>query len=146
VGFLAIPTLAGSAAYAFAETFGWSQGLDERLKAARSFYAVIVLAVMCGIMLDFLRMNPVSALFWSAVVNGLLAPFLLMGIFLVARDKTIMAEQPSSRLNQSVVAITTILMFAAAAGMFIDFRSDCLGRDHIFHVICSRLSVLYVDV
>jgi len=118
VGFLAIPTLAGSAAYAFAETFNWSQGLDEKLKQARAFYAVIILSVVCGVALDFLRINPVSALFWSAVVNGLLAPFLLIGIFLVARDKRIMMGKPSSLLNQIVVAITTALMFAAAIGMF----------------------------
>ncbi len=119
VGLLAIPTLAGSAAYAFAETFDWSHGLDEKLKQARSFYAVIIFSVFCGIGLDFLHINPVSALFWSAVVNGLLAPFLLIAISLVARDKKIMVGQPSSRLNQTVVAITTILMFASAVGMFI---------------------------
>jgi NRAMP (natural resistance-associated macrophage protein)-like metal ion transporter len=118
VGLLAIPTLAGSAAYAFAETFVWSHGLDEKLKQARSFYAVIILSVLCGTGLDFLHINPVSALFWSAVVNGLLAPFLLIAIFLVARDKKIMVGQPSSLLNQMTVAISTMLMFAAAIGMF----------------------------
>ncbi len=118
VGLLAIPTLAGSAAYAFAETFDWSQGLDEKLKQARAFYAVIIFSVLCGIGLDFLGINPVQALFWSAVVNGLLAPFLLIGIFLVARDRKVMVNQPSSKLSQIIVAITIVLMFGAAVGMF----------------------------
>ena len=118
VGLLAIPTLAGSAAYAFAETFNWSQGLDEKLKQARAFYAVIVFSILCGIGFDFLSINPMRALFWSAVVNGVLSPFLLVGIVLVARDRKIMVGQPSSPLNQIVVCITTLLMFAAAIGMF----------------------------
>lgn len=119
VGLLAIPTLAGSAAYAFAETFNWAQGLDEKWKQAKSFYAVIILSVLCGIGADFLHVNPVSALFWTAVINGLLAPFLLVGILLVASDRKIMLGQPSSRLSQITVAITTLLMFAAAVGMFV---------------------------
>ncbi len=119
VGLLAIPTLAGSAAYAFAETFHWAQGLDQKLKQAKSFYAVIIMSVLCGIALDFLHINPVSALFWSAIVNGLLAPFLMVGILLVARDSEIMSGEPSSKLNQITVAIATSLMFAAAVGMFV---------------------------
>ncbi len=118
VGLLAIPTLAGSAAYAFAETFEWSQGLDKKFKQARAFYAVIVLSVVCGVALDFLHINPLSALFWTAVINGLLAPFLLIGVFLVGRDKEIMRGKPSSPLSQISVTITTVLMFAAAIGMF----------------------------
>jgi len=118
VGLLAIPTLAGSAAYAFAETLHWTYGLDKKLHEARPFYAIIVLSVITGIGLDFLHINPVQALFWSAVANGLLAPFLLAGILYVARDNTIMAGQPSSKLNQAAVGVTTLLMFAAAFGMF----------------------------
>jgi NRAMP (natural resistance-associated macrophage protein)-like metal ion transporter len=119
VGLLAIPTLAGSAAYAFAEAFGWRQGLDRKLLGARYFYGVIVLATGAGIALDFANVNPVAALYWTAVVNGLLAPFLLVGILLVASDRKLMKGQPSSRLGQTAVALTTLLMFAAAAGMFV---------------------------
>lgn len=119
VGFLAIPTLAGSAAYAFAETFRWSQGLDQKWGKAKSFYAVILVSIIGAIGLDFTDINPIEALFWSGVVNGLLAPFLLVGIFLVARDKKIMNGQTSSKLNQGAVALTTILMFIASFAMFI---------------------------
>ena len=119
VGFLAIPTLAGSAAYAFAETFHWKQGLDQKLKHARAFYAVVTLSTLIGIGLDFANVNPVKALFWTAVINGLLAPFLLVGILLAASDSVIMNKQPSSKLSLIVVGITTLFMFGAAIGLFV---------------------------
>jgi Mn2+/Fe2+ NRAMP family transporter len=118
VGLLAIPTLSGSAAYAFAETFGWRQGLDRRLSAARYFYGVIILSTAAGIALDFLDVNPVRALYWAAVVNGLLAPFLLVGTLVLASNRELMKGQPSSLLGRAAVALITLLMFGAAAGMF----------------------------
>ena len=119
VGFLAIPTLAGSAAYAFAETLGWRQGLDKELKRARAFYALILLSTGVGVGLDFIGINPVKALYWTAVINGLLAPFLLVAILVVASDKKLMQGQPSSRLGWTVVALTTVAMFAAGLAMFV---------------------------
>ena len=119
VGFLAVPTLAGSAAYAFAETFHWQQGLDQKLKHARAFYAVVILSTLVGIALDFAGVNPVKALFWTAVVNGVLAPFLLVGIWLVAADAVIMKKQPSSKLSLAVVGFTTLCMFGAAIALFV---------------------------
>ncbi|MDQ6800129.1 MAG: divalent metal cation transporter [Acidobacteriota bacterium] len=119
VGLLAIPTLSGSAAYALAETFGWHQGLDEKLEKARAFYAVVLLSTAVGIGLDFTGVNPVHALYWSAIINGVLAPFLLVGILMVARDPVIMHGQPSSALTQVTVAITTVAMFAAAIALLV---------------------------
>ena len=98
VGFLAIPTLAGSAAYAFAETLGWRQGLSKKLRQARWFYTLILVSTGVGVGLDFIGINPVKALYWTAVINGLLAPFLLVAILIVAADKKLMQGQPSSRL------------------------------------------------
>ncbi|MDO9371237.1 MAG: Nramp family divalent metal transporter [Gammaproteobacteria bacterium] len=118
VGFLAIPILAGSAAYAFAETFNWTEGLDNKLGQAWSFYSIIILSILVGIAIDWIGINPIKALFWTAVINGLLAPFLLIGILAVASDAAIMNNQPSSRLGRSVVLATTLLMFGAAIGMF----------------------------
>ncbi len=118
-GLLAIPTLAGSSAYAFADTFGWKQGLDKKLHQARPFYAVILLSLLCGIAFNALGINPIKALFWTAIINGLLAPFLMVGILLVARDKTIMHGQQSGIFNQIVVALATLIMFGAAIGMAI---------------------------
>lgn len=119
VGFLAIPTLAGSAAYAFAETLGWRQGLNKKLKQARWFYALILISTGVGVALDFVGVNPVKALYWTAVVNGLLAPFLLVGILVVASDKKLMQGQPSSHLGLAIVAIAAVAMFAAGVAMFI---------------------------
>ena len=119
VGLLAIPTLAGSAAYALAETFGWAQGLDEKMGKARAFYAVVLLSIAVGCLIDFTHINPVSAMYWSAVINGLLAPFLLVGILTVASDPYVMFNQPSSLLNRVVVGVTTAAMFAAGIAMFV---------------------------
>lgn len=119
VGFLAIPTLSGSAGYALAETLSWKDGLDEKLKSARAFYGVIIVSTLAGITLDFANINPVKALFWTAVINGLLAPFLLVGILIVASDKTIMMGQPSSILSRILVGLTALIMFGAAFGMFV---------------------------
>ncbi|MBS0200173.1 MAG: divalent metal cation transporter [Proteobacteria bacterium] len=118
-GVLAIPTLAGSAAYAFAETFDWVYGLDRKFQQATSFYAVFVLAILAGMLVNFLKIDPIKALFWTAVINGVLAPFLLVGVLLVASDRKLMQGQPSSRTSRICVAIATVLMFAAAIGLFV---------------------------
>ena len=119
VGFLAIPTLTGSAAYAFAETFSWSEGLNEPFRGAIPFYAVLIFATLLGMAMDFLNIHPVKALFWTAVINGLLAPFLLVGVLVCASDRKLMQGQPSSWLARIVVALTTLIMFGAAAAMFV---------------------------
>ena len=119
VGFLAIPTLSGSAAYAFAETFAWREGLDQKPRRARGFYSVVIFSTVLGILFDFLLKNPYQALFWSAIINGLLSPFLLVGILIVASDPETMRQQPSSRLARFIVGLAALLMFAAAVGMFV---------------------------
>ena len=119
VGLLAIPTLAGSSAYAFAETFGWRQGLDRKLRGARYFYGVIILSSVLGISLDFLDVNPVRALYWCAIVNGLLAPFLLIAVLLTASDRRRMRGHPIPWLSRIMVGIAALLMLGAAVGMFV---------------------------
>lgn len=118
-GALAIPTLAGSGAYAFAEIFHWHQGMDEPYRRAPGFYAAFAISIAIGIGLDFARVNAVSALYWTAVINGVLAPFLLVGILLAASDRELMHGQPSPMIGRAVVGVTTVVMFAAAIGMFI---------------------------
>ena len=83
------------------------------------FYTVLIVSTLVGIAMDFANVNPVKALFWTAVINGVLAPFLLVGILFVACDRKLMQDQPSSMLSRVVVVITTIAMFAAATGMFV---------------------------
>ena len=119
VGFLAIPTLTGSAAYALAEIFKWRQGLDESLSSARYFYRIVIGSTFVGILIDFANINPVRALFWTAVINGVLAPFLLVAILVAASDRKLMKAQPSSWLSRIVVGLTIVAMFGAAAAMFI---------------------------
>jgi Mn2+/Fe2+ NRAMP family transporter len=119
VGFLAIPTLTGSAAYAFADCFKWRQGLDKPLRQARSFYTVILISTAAAVVIDFTKISPVKALYWTAVINGLLAPFLLVAILLVASDRKLMQDQPSSLLGRIVVGVTTLVMFGAGIAMFV---------------------------
>lgn len=119
VGFLAIPTLAGSAAYVFSETFGFRQGLDEKLSRARAFYGILILSILFGMALTFTSIKPMDALFLSAVINGLLAPFVLVGILLVACDNVLMRHQRSSLPAQIAVGITTAGMFAAGIAIFL---------------------------
>ena len=119
VGLLAIPTLTGSAAYALAEMFGWKEGLDHHLREAPAFYGVVIVSTAAGVGMDFLNLQPVHTLYWSAVLNGLLAPFLLVGVLVVARDRRLMVGQPSSSLGWWAVLATTVLMAAAGVGMFV---------------------------
>jgi NRAMP (natural resistance-associated macrophage protein)-like metal ion transporter len=119
VGLLAIPTLTGSAAYAVAETFQWRHGLDHKFASARAFYGIIILSTVIGVILDFADVSPVKALFWTAVINGLIAPFLLVGILLVACDAKIMNNQCGSLLSRGIVGLTALVMFGAAVGMFV---------------------------
>jgi NRAMP (natural resistance-associated macrophage protein)-like metal ion transporter len=119
VGLVSIPTLITSAAYALAETFRWKDGLNEKFRAARPFYSVIILSSVTGIALDFADVSPMKALYWAAVVSGVLAPFLLIGILMVASDRKIMHQQPSSLLSRLTVAVTALVMLGAAVGMFV---------------------------
>jgi Mn2+/Fe2+ NRAMP family transporter len=118
-GLLAIPTLAGSAAYAFAETFDWTYGLNEKLNSAVSFYSVFIIATLGGVVLDFLNVDPIKALYWTAILNGLLAPFLLVALLLVSNDERIMQGQCSSNITRRVVMLTTVVMFIAGIAMFL---------------------------
>ncbi|MCH7628865.1 MAG: divalent metal cation transporter [Proteobacteria bacterium] len=113
-GLLAVPVLAGSAAYAVAETFGWREGLARRPREAKAFYAVIALATLAGVAMNFLAINPMKALYWSAVVNGLLAPPLMFVTMLIARNKAIMGEMAISRRLAFGGWLSTAVMAAAA--------------------------------
>jgi len=119
VGLLAIPTLTGSAAYALAETLGWREGSNERFGDAKYFYGVVMLSTVARVALDFAKISPVCALLLTAVINGLLAPILLIGILAAASDRKLMQGQPSSRLSRIVPGVTVVVVIAAAVGMFV---------------------------
>ena len=117
-GLLAIPVLAGSASYAVAELFAWPAGLDFRPRRARRFYLVLGGAVVAGIVLDVFTTNPIRMLFWSAVLNGLLAPPLMVLVMLVGSNRKIMGERTNGPWLNSLGWAATALMVAAAVAFF----------------------------
>jgi NRAMP (natural resistance-associated macrophage protein)-like metal ion transporter len=118
IGLLAIPVMAGSAAYALSEIFGWEEGLYKKFHTAKGFYIAIILATLVGLVLVFVGVNPVAALYYSAVINGVVAVPLLVIIFLIGNNKKILGERTSGKLSNTLLIITTLLMGAAAAGLF----------------------------
>jgi Mn2+/Fe2+ NRAMP family transporter len=91
-GMLAVPVLAGSAAYAVAEIFNWSSSLGLELKAAKGFYAIIALATLVGVLLDFSPIDPVKALLWSAVINGVISVPLMIAMMRIATQQKVMGR------------------------------------------------------
>ncbi len=119
VGLVAIPALITSSAYALAETFRWNHGLHHNFHAARPFYSVIILSCLVGIGLDFTNVSPMQALFWASVISGIIAPFLLIGILLVASDRWIMLGNPIPWFTRGILILTSVIMFGAIIGMFV---------------------------
>jgi NRAMP (natural resistance-associated macrophage protein)-like metal ion transporter len=122
-GLLSIPVLAGSSAYALAETFHWHEGLSKKMRQAHGFYGVIIASMVVAIAIDFLGINPIKALIWSAVGNGIVAPIILYFIMRMAGDKRIMGHR-TNRTSTSIVgwlitALMAISGIAAIASLFI---------------------------
>jgi len=122
-GVLAVPVLTGSAAYAVSEAFGWKYGLDEKPYRAKQFYAVIVAATLVGMLINFLGINPITALFWTAVLNGFLAPPLLIVIMLIANNKKIMGKRVNGRVTNILGWLTAAIMTVAAIALIITFKT-----------------------
>jgi NRAMP (natural resistance-associated macrophage protein)-like metal ion transporter len=113
-GFLAVPILTASAAYAVAEVFNWKCGLDERPGRAKEFYMVIVASTAVALVINYLPIDPMQALFYTAVINGLLSPPLLVVIMLIANNRAIMARRVNGPILNTLGWITTAIMAAAA--------------------------------
>lgn len=113
-GLLAVPILAGSAAYAVSETFGWTEGLDRKPREAKAFYGAIAAATAGGVALNFTGIDPMKALYWAAVVNGLLAPPLMVVTMLIARNRRIMGELAISRGLEFGGWLSTAVMWLVA--------------------------------
>jgi NRAMP (natural resistance-associated macrophage protein)-like metal ion transporter len=116
-GFLGVPILTGSSAYAMAEALGWPHGLDEKPRRAKLFYAMIIVPTLIGMLINFLGINPMRALFWTAVINGILAPPILVVIMLVGNNASIMGERTNGAWLNMAGWTTTALMFAAVIGL-----------------------------
>jgi NRAMP (natural resistance-associated macrophage protein)-like metal ion transporter len=118
LGLLAVPVLSGSAAYAVSETFTWKASLNLKLKRAHGFYGVITISTMIGLMINFVGIDPVKALVFAAVLNGVAAVPLLFLIARLARNPKVMGQFKSGQLSNILLWATFVAMGAAAIAMF----------------------------
>ena len=118
-GLLAVPVLAGSAAYAVSELFGWREGLSNTLRRAPQFYGVIALATLIGVGLVFSPISEIQALFIAAVVNGMTAPVILAFVMVTAADRRILGDFTAGRLLRAVGWLATLAMAAAAVALLV---------------------------
>ena len=116
-GLLAVPVLAGSAAYAVGETLQWNSSLESKPRQARGFYAVIAIATLAGTAMNFIHVNPIKALFWTAVINGVIAVPMLAAVMLVAAKRTAMGPFAVSGKLRAMGWLTTAVMAACVVGM-----------------------------
>ena len=121
LGLLAVPILAGSVSYAISEVFSWKEGLSLKLREAQGFYGVIALATLIGLLINFIGINPMKALVYTAVINGVVAVPLIFIIALVAKNEKIMGKYKSGKLSKIIVWITFVGMAIAAIAMFVTF-------------------------
>lgn len=118
-GMLAVPVLAGSAAYGVSEMFGWTGGLRRKLNEARAFYATIAAATMGGVALNFAPIDPIKALYWAAVVNGVLATPLMAVMMIIAMNRRIMGRLALPPITVIAGWLATAVMLLASAGFFL---------------------------
>ncbi|HUZ57275.1 MAG TPA: divalent metal cation transporter [Hanamia sp.] len=118
LGFLAVPVLSGSAAYAVSEAVNWKSGLNLKLKRAHGFYGIITIATIIGLIINFIGINPVKALVYSAVLNGVAAVPLIFLIIKISANDKIMGEYKSGVLSKIILWITFLGMASAAFAMF----------------------------
>lgn len=119
VGLIGVPVLAGSAAYAVAEAVGWRFGLERRVREAPGFYAVLAGSVLLGLFAQFLPIAPLTALFYSAVINGVVAVPLMGVILLLARRPEVMGPFVARGLTLWLGWLAVLVMGAAAVAMFV---------------------------
>jgi len=118
LGFLAVPILSGSGAYAFSEAANWESGLNLKLKKAHGFYGVITIATIIGLIINFVGINPVKALVYAAVLNGVAAVPLIFLIIKISGNEKILGEYKSGILSKIILWITFLGMGSAAIAMF----------------------------
>jgi len=116
-GFLAVPILTGCNAYAVAEALGGRYGFNQKLRQAKLFYGVIIFSTLLGIMINFTGINPIRALVLAAIINGFLAPPLLVAIMLIANNRQIMGDRVNGRWTNILGWTTTLVMFLAALAL-----------------------------
>jgi Mn2+/Fe2+ NRAMP family transporter len=123
-GLLAVPVLAGSAAYVLSDAFGWEVGLNRPLTRVPQFYTVMTFATLGGLILNFTPINPIQALVFTAVINGVVAPPLLVIIMLVANNRRIMGNRRNGRWSNALGWCTTAVMGLAAFALLATLGSN----------------------
>lgn len=118
-GMLAIPVLAGSAGYALSETFGFHEGLNKSFKQATGFYVVIAISMLLGFGLNLLGISPMKYLFYSAVLNGMVSPIMIVLLLLIANNRKIMGSYVNGRLTNILTIGTLIIMTIGAVAIFV---------------------------
>lgn len=118
-GLLAIPILAGSTSYAVCEVFDLTEGLNKSFKRAKYFYLVILVSTIIGMLINFVGINPIKALIYAAVINGVLAIPLIATILIITNNRKIMGEYTNSKMTNIIGIITLLLMSIAVLGIFI---------------------------
>lgn len=118
-GLLAVPILAGSASYAIAEAFGWKEGLYRKFTQAHGFYGVITVATLIGLIVNFTPIKPFQMLYYTAILNGICAPPLMVLILIIGNNRTIMSKYTNSRFSNTVGWVITAVMAAAAVGLLV---------------------------
>jgi len=118
-GLLAIPILAGSASYAISESFGWKSGLYKKLKSASAFYGVIIISMFFGIGMNFVGIDPIKALIYSAVLNGIISPVILFTIMRIGGSEEIMGENKNKRMTNFLGWFTVILLSMVSLGTIV---------------------------
>jgi Mn2+/Fe2+ NRAMP family transporter len=119
VGMIGVPVLAGSGGYALSEAMGWKFGLERKARDARGFYGVIGISVLAGLVIQYSPISPMKALFWSAVINGVVAVPLMVVIIILVSKKSVMGAYTASRPIIILGWIATAVMSAAAVRMLI---------------------------
>jgi NRAMP (natural resistance-associated macrophage protein)-like metal ion transporter len=115
-GLLAIPVLAGSSSYAISEGLGWKEGLYRNLRQAHAFYGTLIISVALGLSLNFIGLDPIKALIYSAVANGIVAPVILATIVIISSNKNIMGERVNRRSTTIIGWVVTLMMTLAGIG------------------------------
>jgi NRAMP (natural resistance-associated macrophage protein)-like metal ion transporter len=118
-GIIAIPVLAGSAGYALAETFSFKEGLNKKFRQAPGFYIIIAISTLLGFGLNLLGISPIKYLFYSAVLNGIISPIMIVLLLLIANSEKIMGKYRNGLLSNILTVITLLLMTAGAVGIFV---------------------------
>ena len=116
-GLLAIPVLSGSLSYIVSETFGWKGNLDKKFFQAKSFYIIIIISLLLGLLINYWGLSPIKALLYTAILYGLTSPFLIAVILHIANNKKIMKENTNSKLSNVLGFVTLIVMTAAAIAL-----------------------------